>query len=123
MTTTTKIPLVNLRHQYDSLKPRIDAAIASVIGRSAYISGPEIEDFERWFAGYCGVRRALGVSSGTRAIELALRGLGIGPGDEVITPANTFIATASAIVACGAKPVLVDAEDSSGNIDPPLIER
>jgi dTDP-4-amino-4,6-dideoxygalactose transaminase len=123
MTTTTKIPLVNLRQQYDALKPRIDAAIASVLGRSAYIGGADVEDFERWFAGYCGVRHGLGVSSGTRAIELALRGLNIGRGDEVIAPSNTFIATASAIVAAGARPVLVDADESTGNIDPALIER
>jgi dTDP-4-amino-4,6-dideoxygalactose transaminase len=123
MTTTTRIPFVDLRRQYESLKPRIDAAIASVIGRSAYISGAEVDDLERWFAGYCGVRHALGVSSGTRALELALRGLGVGQGDEVVTTANTFIATASAIVAAGATPVLVDVEESSGNIAPALVER
>ena len=123
MTTTTKIPFVNLRQQYDTLKPRIDAAIESVIARSAYVGGREVDEFQRWFADYCGVRHALGVSSGTRAIELALRGLGVGPGDEVIAPANTFIATASAIVAAGARPVLVDADESTGNIAPALIER
>ncbi len=123
MTTTPRVPFVNLRRQYEALKPRIDAAMASVLSRSAYISGPEVDDFERWFAGFCGVRRALGVSSGTRALELALRGLGIGAGGEVITTANTFIATASAIVAAGAKPVLVDAVEATGNIDPSLIER
>jgi len=118
-----KIPFVNLRAQYDALKPGIDAAIASVISRSAYIGGADVDDFQQWFAGYCGVSRAIGVSSGTRAIELALRGLGVGRGDEVIAPANTFIATAAAITAAGARPVLVDALESTGNIDPDLIER
>jgi len=123
MTTTTRIPFVNLRRQYVALKPRIDAAIESVLTRSAYVGGEDVDDFQRWFAGYCGVRHALGVSSGTRALELVLRGLQIGQGDEVITTANTFIATASAIVAAGATPVLVDAEESSGNIAPALVER
>ena len=69
----TTIPFVALREQYEQLKLEIDAAIASVLGRSAYIGGAEVDDFERWFAGYCGVRHALGVSSGTTALELVLR--------------------------------------------------
>ncbi|PYR34426.1 MAG: aminotransferase DegT, partial [Acidobacteria bacterium] len=73
---TTTIRLVALREQYEELKPRIDAAIASVIDRSAYIAGPEVADFEQWFAVHSGARRALGVSSGTTAIELVLRALG-----------------------------------------------
>jgi len=118
-----KIPFVNLRAQYDAVKPQIDAAIASVLGRSAFIGGAELEDFQQWFAGYCGVRHALGVDSGTRAIELVLRALDVGSGDEVIAPANTFIATAAAISAAGAKPVLVDVDESTGNIASSLIER
>jgi dTDP-4-amino-4,6-dideoxygalactose transaminase len=123
MTTTTRIPFVNLRLQYDALKPRIDAAIASVLERSAYISGREVDDFQRWFASFCGVRHGIGVSSGTRALELVLRGLHIGAGDEVITSANTFIATAAAITAAGARPVLVDVVEATGNIDPALVAR
>jgi dTDP-4-amino-4,6-dideoxygalactose transaminase len=123
MTTTTRIPFVNLRRQYEALKPRIDAAIASVIDRSAYISGPEVDDFQRWFASFCGVGHGIGVSSGTRALELVLRGLNIGAGDEVITSANTFIATAAAITAAGARPVLVDVVEATGNIDPALVTR
>ncbi|HXD75372.1 MAG TPA: DegT/DnrJ/EryC1/StrS family aminotransferase [Vicinamibacterales bacterium] len=119
----TTIPFVDLRQQYEALKPKIDAAIASVLSRSAYIGGSDIADFEQWFASFCGVRHAIGVSSGTRALELILRGLKIGPGDEVIAPANTFIATAAAITAAGARPVLVDVEDSTGNLDPNLMER
>jgi dTDP-4-amino-4,6-dideoxygalactose transaminase len=123
MTTSLNVPFVNLRAQYDAVKPQIDAAIASVLSRSAYIGGPEVDDLQRWFAGYCGVRHAIGVSSGTRAIELVLRALGIGSGDEVITSANTFIATAAAITAAGARPVLVDVEESTGNLDPSRLDR
>jgi len=116
------VPFVNLREQYDALKPQIDAAIASVLSRSAYISGPDVDEFQRWFASFCGVRHAVGVSSGTRALELVLRGLHIGSGDEVVTSANTFIATAAAITAAGARPVLVDVDEASGNLDPDKIE-
>jgi dTDP-3-amino-3,4,6-trideoxy-alpha-D-glucose transaminase len=118
-----KVPFVNLRAQYDAVKPQIDAAIASVLSRSAYIGGPDVEDLEHWFAAYCGVGHAVGVSSGTRALELVLRGLNVGGGDEVITSANTFIATAAAITAAGARPVLVDVDDATGNLDPSLVER
>jgi dTDP-4-amino-4,6-dideoxygalactose transaminase len=117
------IPFVNLREQYDALQPKIDAAIASVIRRSAFINGPEVEDFQYWFASFAGVRHAIGVSSGTRALELVLRGLHIGGGDEVITSANTFIATAAAITAAGARPVLVDVDESTGNLDPARLEQ
>jgi dTDP-4-amino-4,6-dideoxygalactose transaminase len=126
MTTDTtgpmRVPFVDLRRQYEAVKPQIDAAIASVLARSAYVGGADLDEFERWFASYCGVRRAVGVSSGTRAIELVLRGLGIGAGDEVITSANTFIATAAAVTAAGARPVLVDVEDATGNLDPNRLE-
>ncbi|HUK34573.1 MAG TPA: DegT/DnrJ/EryC1/StrS family aminotransferase [Vicinamibacterales bacterium] len=121
-TTSKTISFVNLRAQYDALKPAIDAAIADVLNRSAYISGAEVDDFEQWFGTYCGVRHAVGVSSGTRALELVLRGLRICDGDEVITSANTFIATAAAITAAGAHPVLVDVEESTGNLDPNRLE-
>jgi dTDP-4-amino-4,6-dideoxygalactose transaminase len=118
-----RIPLVNLRAQYDAVKPQVDAAIASVLERSAYIGGAEVDDLQQWFASYCGVRHAVGVSSGTRALELVLRALNIGPGDEVVTSANTFIATASAIGAAGARPVLVDVDEATGNLDPDCVER
>ena len=112
------IRLVALREQYEQVKPAIDAAIASVIGRSAFIGGPELEEFERWFADYCGVGHALGVASGTAAIELVLRAHDVGPGDEVITAANTFIATAAAVSATGARPIFVDVDERTGNLDP-----
>jgi dTDP-4-amino-4,6-dideoxygalactose transaminase len=113
----TSIRLVALREQYEQLKPGIDAAIRSVIERSAFISGPEVVEFERWFADYCGVRHALGVASGTAAIELILRALGTGPGDEVVTAANTFVATAAAVSATGARPVFIDVEERTCNLD------
>ena len=116
------VPFVNLRAQYDALKPRIDAAIASVLARSAYISGSDVDEFQQWFASFCGVRHAIGVSSGTRALELVLRGLNVGSGDEVVTSANTFIATAAAITAAGARPVLIDVDEASGNLDPNKLE-
>jgi dTDP-4-amino-4,6-dideoxygalactose transaminase len=122
MTTTKSVPatirLVALREQYEQLKPEIDAAIASVVARSAFIGGAEVADFERWFAGYCGVRHAVGVASGTTAIELVLRAHRIGAGDEVAMPANTFIATAAAVVMTGARPVFVDVDERTSNLHP-----
>ena len=112
------IRLVALREQYEQVKPAIDAAVASVIARSAFIGGPELEEFERWFADYCGVGHALGVASGTAALELVLRAHGVGPGDEVITAANTFIATAAAVSATGARPMFVDVDERTSNLDP-----
>jgi len=121
--SATVVPFVGLREQYESLKPRIDAAIASVVERSAFIGGAELDEFQRWFASFCGVGHALGVSSGTRALELVLRGLGVGAGDEVVTSANTFIATAAAISAAGARPVFADVDEASCNLDPGAFER
>ena len=122
MTTTKSVPatirLVALREQYEQLKPEIDAAIASVVTRSAYIGGAEVGEFERWFAGYCGVRHALGVASCSTALELVLRAHGVGAGDEVVIPANTFIATAAAVVMTGARPVFVDVDERTSNMDP-----
>src|SRR5262249_17910866 len=115
------IGLVGIREQYASLKSEIDAAIAQVVERGVFVGGPELEELERWFASFIGVRHAIGVGSGTAAIELTLRALGIGRGDEVITAANTFIATAAAISAAGARPVLVDVVEATGNIDPARI--
>ena len=114
----TSIRLVALREQYEQLKAGIDAAIRSVIERSAFIGGPEVEEFERWFAQYCGVSHAVGVGSGAAAIELVLRAIGTGPGDEVVTTANTFVGTAAAVSATGARPVFVDVEERTSNLDP-----
>jgi len=118
-----KINLVDLKRNYLSIKPEIDKAIQGVIENSAFILGEEVENFEKEFAKFCQVKYAVGLDSGLSALELGMRALGIGPGDEVITPANSFIASSSAISFCGAKPVLVDCDPLSYNIDPNLIEK
>lgn len=118
----TTIPLVDLKAQYQALKPDIDAAIARVIGNTSFILGPEVRAFEDAFAAYCRVQHAVGVSSGTAAIELVLRSLGVGPGDEVITTPFTFIATAEAISLTGATPVFADIDPHTYNLDPDAAE-
>jgi dTDP-4-amino-4,6-dideoxygalactose transaminase len=102
------IPLVDLKAQYRSLKPEIDAAIGRVLDSSQFVLGPAVETFERTFAQYCGAAEAVAVNSGTSALHVALLAAGIGPGDEVITVPFTFVATVAAIEYAGAKPVLVD---------------
>lgn len=115
---TTHIPLVDLRAQYQSIRGDIDAAIQGVIDRASFIMGPDVRTFEAAFAASCGVASCVGVSSGTAALTLALRVLGVGPGDEVITVAHTFIATAEAICAVGARPVFVDIDPDTYTMDP-----
>jgi len=112
-----KVPLVDLKAQYHTLKPEMDAAIESVLEHSAFIMGPEVTAFEQAFADYIGVKHAIGVSSGTDALRLALEALGIGPGDEVITVANTYIATCEAISHVRAIVRLVDADPRTYNMD------
>lgn len=112
------IPLVDLKAQYRAIQPQIDAAIAQVITNTSFIMGPAVREFEQQFADFCGVAHCIGVSSGTAALTLALRALGIGPGDEVITTAHTFIATAEAICAVGAQPVFVDIDPVTYTLDP-----
>ncbi|HTK28605.1 MAG TPA: DegT/DnrJ/EryC1/StrS family aminotransferase [Vicinamibacterales bacterium] len=117
------IPLVNLPRQYERLAPAIDAALADVCGRGDFILGRAVASFEQAFAAYTGARHAIGVASGTDALHLILRALGIGPGDEVIVPANTFIATAQAVWCCGARPVLADCDERTATIDPDAVRR
>jgi dTDP-4-amino-4,6-dideoxygalactose transaminase len=102
------VPFLDLPHQIRSLKPEIDRAVEAVLAHGEFILGPELGIFEDDWARFCQVPYAVGVGSGTDALHLILRGLGIGPGDEVITVANTFIATVDAISHAGATPVLVD---------------
>lgn len=102
------VPLVDLKTQYDSIHDEIDAAIRNVIVRSAFIGGAEVRDFEAEFAAYCEAAGCVGVGNGTDALYLTLRAFGIGAGDEVITVAHTFIATAEAITSTGARPRFVD---------------
>jgi dTDP-4-amino-4,6-dideoxygalactose transaminase len=112
------IPLNDIRGQYRSLKPAIDAALARVIDNASFVGGREIGAFEEAFAAYCEVGHCVGVGNGTDALTLTLSALGIGPGDEVITVANTFIATIEAIWAVGARPVFVDVRADTMLMDP-----
>ncbi len=116
------IPLVDLKAQYLSIKPEIDNAIQRVIDNTAFIMGKEVSQFEEAFAEFCGAKYAIGVSSGTGALFLALLAHGVGPGDEVITTPFTFFATGEAISNVGATPVFVDIDPVTYNIDPNLIE-
>jgi len=115
------IPLVDLKAQYDSIKDELDAAIHRVIRSGQFILGSEVKAFEDEVATYCGTKYAVGVASGTDALHLALLACGIKAGDEVITTPFTFIATAEAIAKCGAKPVFVDIDLKTYNIDPSQI--
>ncbi len=117
-----KVSFVDLQQEYQDIKDEINAAIAGVLNRSDYVLGKPVRDFEPAFASYCEAEHAVGVDSGFSALELILRAYGIGPGDEVITAANTFIATALAISNCGARPVLVDVDPETYNLDPALLE-
>jgi dTDP-4-amino-4,6-dideoxygalactose transaminase len=120
--TATRIPFVDLKAQYDSIKPEIDAAIAAVISQTAFIGGPFVKEFEEAFARYCGVQYCVGVANGTDALYIALRTLGVGPSDEVITAANTFVATSEAIRMAGAQVVFCDCDPKTYNIDVTKIE-
>jgi dTDP-4-amino-4,6-dideoxygalactose transaminase len=111
------IPLVDLKRQYDSIKEEIDSAMSEVISKSAFVGGPFVESFERSFASFCGAKHCIGVGNGTDALFIALKYLGIGEGDEVIVPANSFIATAEAVTMTGAKVVFVDINPKTYNID------
>jgi dTDP-4-amino-4,6-dideoxygalactose transaminase len=113
----TKLPLVNLPRQYERLAPQIDRAIGQVCAGGDFVLGRAVGEFEEEFAAYVGARHAIGVASGTDALHLILRALGIGLGDEVILPANTFIATAQAVWCAGAVPVLVDCDERTATID------
>lgn len=120
--TATHIPLVDLKAQYRSLKPELDAAMASVVDRTAFILGPDVEAFEKAFGAFCGGVHAIGVGNGTDATAMALQAAGVGEGDEVITVGHTFIATAEGIGELGAKPVFIDVKDDTLLMDPALIE-
>lgn len=116
------VPYVDLRAQYRAIKDEIQAAVNDVLESCQFVLGAPVAEFEREFAAYCGTRYAVGVNSGTSALHLALLAAGIGPGDEVITTPFTFVATIATIQYAGARPVLVDIEPSSFNIDPQRIE-
>ena len=113
------VPLVNLAAQHAAVAEEVAAGWAQVLARTAFIGGPQVAAFEAEYATFIGTGHCVGAANGTDAIEIALRGLGVGPGDECILPANTFIATAEAVSRAGATPVLVDcADDGTYLIDP-----
>jgi dTDP-4-amino-4,6-dideoxygalactose transaminase len=112
------VPYADLKAQYAALREEVLAALDGVGSKAAFILGEEVREFESEFAAYCGVKHCVAVNSGTSALHLALLGVGVRAGDEVITTSNTFIATAEAISYTGAKPVFVDIDARTANIDP-----
>jgi len=116
------VPFLDLRAAYLELKEELDAACRRVMDSGWYILGEEVEQFEQEFAAYCGTQHCVGVGSGLDALHLSLRAMGVGPGDEVIVPSNTYIATWLAVSQCGATPIPVEPDERTYNIDPALIE-
>lgn len=112
-----QVPFADLRAQHEALAPQLTSAFQRVVAASAFTLGEEVECFEAEWAAFCGARHCVGVASGTAALTLALRAAGVGPGDEVIVPAHTFIATALAVRHAGARPVFCDVEEATGLID------
>jgi dTDP-4-amino-4,6-dideoxygalactose transaminase len=118
-----KVPMLDLKAEYAALKDEILPSLERVCQKAAFVLGEEVEAFEREFASYCGAKHCVGVNSGTAALHLGLLALGVGPNDEVLTSANSFLATAEAITYCGAKPVFVDIDPETANLDAKLLER
>ncbi len=117
-----KVPLLDLKRQYATIKDEIDTAVHEVLDKTQFILGEKVKQFEENLAQYCGSKYAVGVASGTDALLLALRACGVGPGDEVIIPDFTFIATSNVISRLGATPVFVDIDKDTYNMDPSLIQ-
>jgi len=122
-TSSIQVPFVDLKAQYTTISVEIEEAIAQVLENTDFILGGAVEQFEHEFANYSEAKYAVGVDSGTSALEMALLAYGIGPGDEVITAANTFIATVLAISYVGATPILVDVDAQTYNLDVSLLEK
>jgi dTDP-4-amino-4,6-dideoxygalactose transaminase len=118
-----KVKFVDLSAQHKTLETEIKEVFNRVLANCSFVLGPEVEKFERAFASYCEVAHCVAVTNGTAALQLVLQGLGVGPGDEVITVAHTFIATAEAINAAGARPVFVDIDPISYTMDPAMLEK
>lgn len=123
MDTTLQIPAEDLTRQYDQIKDEIADAIGEVLPSGKYTLGPNLEQFENEFAAFCGVKHCIGISNGTEALHIALAAMNVGPGDEVITQANTYVATAFAVSYRGAVPVFVDIEPEYSNMDVTQIEQ
>ena len=117
-----KVQFLDLKAQYQTIREDVQSALQQVLDNTAFAGGPFVAQFEKEFALFCKSEQAIGVGSGTDALWLALLGLGIGKGDEVITVPDTFIATAEAISYCGATPVFVDVEEKTYNMDPAMLE-
>ena len=117
-----QVPFLDLKAQYQGLKDEILPALQAIMEQGAFIGGKALSEFEASFASYCGTAHAVGVANGTDALQLACRALNIGPGDEVITAANTFVATVEGILLAGGTPVLVDMDPSTYHLDPGKIE-
>src|SRR5690349_450395 len=118
----TEVPFGDLKRQYESIRAELEEAALRVMAGGWYILGPETRAFEEAFAAFCGASYAVGVGNGTEALHLALVGLGVGPGDEVITVANAGVYETVTILQTGAVPVYVDVDERSYNLDPSLIE-
>ena len=118
----THVPLLDLKAQYATIRHEIRPVIDEICDSQRFILGERVAEFERQVASYCGVAHAVGVSSGTDAILVALTAAGVGPGDEVITSTFTFFATAGCIARLGAKPVFVDIDPGTFNLRPELVE-
>lgn len=117
-----QVPFINLQVQHQAIQAELNEAIRRVMERADFALGKDVACFEEEFAAFCGAKYAVGVDSGLSALELSLRAFGIGPGDEVIVPAHSFIATAAAVTFAGARPVLVDVTPATYNIDTAQIE-
>ncbi|HXH20774.1 MAG TPA: DegT/DnrJ/EryC1/StrS family aminotransferase [Dehalococcoidia bacterium] len=119
--SASRIPVIDLKRQYAALKAEIDEAVRRVVESGYYVMGPEVRAFEQEWARYCGTEHCVALANGTDSLHLALRALGVGPGDEVVTVAFTLSATLDAIIALGARPVLVDIDPSTYTMDPALV--
>jgi dTDP-4-amino-4,6-dideoxygalactose transaminase len=122
ISTTLNVPLVDLGAQYATIAPEIDGALRRVLNKGDFVLGAAVREFEAAFANYCAVPHAIGVGSGTDALFLAMRALDLGPGDEVIVPAMTFVATAEPVMYCGARPVFVDVRPDDLLMDVAAVE-
>lgn len=118
----SEIPFLDLRAPYRELKAELDDAVQRVLASGWYVLGPEVEAFEEAYADYCGAKHAVAVANGLDALHLALRAMGVGEGDEVVVPSNTYIATWLAVSQCGATPVPVEPDPRTYNLDPDQVE-
>src|SRR5712664_545622 len=116
------VPFLDLKAQYRELQEQLDAAYRRVAESGRFILGPEVEQFESEFAAYCGAKHCVGAGNGLDALQLILRAAGIGSGDEVIVPANTYIATWLAVSYAGATPIPVEPDERTYNLDPALLD-